>query len=303
MGQYLERLQKDAAGELKKAEDGLAALTKSKEWQAGKTAADLAGIADPTPTSDLISLAMSVAEGDWVGAALSGVAVVPYIGDALAKPAKLVRAAKAVKAIEAEAAALMKTVAHMKSEAFRIAQRKVAAQLERARRSKEAAEKWAKSLTCVSCAKPANKFGTQLPTTGRWVDPKTGKAAEPGNGRWISEEGNVSLEYKQGYPDFSTSRPASLYEKGGGAVEIEMKGDKSDFITARNAMREKLGDPKWPGSRETQPPGYTWHHTEDGATMQLVRSDVHAKADSGAAHIGGESIVAGKDNYRQDSQF
>jgi hypothetical protein len=72
-----------------------------------------------------------------------------------------------------------------------------------------------------------------------------------------------------------------------------MTGANSDFTAARNAMREKLDDPSWPGGRGLAPEGCTWHHTEDGVTMQLVKRSVHDKALSGAAHTGGASVVSG----------
>ena len=296
MGQYLKRIEDATEAQLAKAEKSLADLTKSKEWQATKTAADVAGIADPTPTSDAISLGMSLAEGDWVGAFLSGVSFVPYLGDAVAKPVKIVRATKTIAGIERRAAALAKQIAHYKSQAARFAQRKMAAAAERARRAKEAGERMAQAKKCKTCPKPSNPYGTQLPTTGSWK-------GDAGNSRWTSDDGSVSLDYKQGYPDFTTSNPPSLYDKGGGRVEIEMAGDNSDMKAARDAMRQKLGDPKWPGHPGNAPEGYTWHHTEDGATMQLLRKDVHDKAQSGAAHIGGESIVSGKDNLKQNTEF
>lgn len=47
-------------------------------------ALDLAGIIDPTPTSDILSGLISVATGDWRGALVSaGSAAAPYAGDAL----------------------------------------------------------------------------------------------------------------------------------------------------------------------------------------------------------------------------
>ncbi|MBI2376612.1 MAG: hypothetical protein HYV07_21630 [Deltaproteobacteria bacterium] len=52
---------------------------------------DVAGIFDPTPLSDGVSMALSLADGDLTGAALSGVSMVPYAGDAFAKPVKLLR--------------------------------------------------------------------------------------------------------------------------------------------------------------------------------------------------------------------
>lgn len=296
MGEYLNRIEQDTAASQRSAERQLADLSKSKEWQAAKMAADVGGIVDPSPSCDAVSLGMSVAEGDWVGAFLSGVSFVPYLGDAAAKPIKIARATKTIASIEKRAAALAKTIAHYKSAATRIAQRKMAAAAERARRAKEASEKAAKEMKCKSCPKP-KQYGTQLPTGGKWK-------GEKGNSRWTSDSNPpVSLDYKEGYPDFTTSKPASIYPKGDGKVEIEMLGDKTDFLAAKKAMQEKLGDPTWPGNRQNAPEGYTWHHMEDGVTMQLVKTDVHNKATSGAAHIGGESIVSGKDNFKQDSQF
>ncbi len=297
MGEYLQRIEGDTAKQLQRAETELADLTKSKAWEATKTAADLTGIVDPTPASDALSMGMSIAEGDWVGAFLSGVSFVPYLGDTIAKPIKLARASKTVAAIERKAAALAKTIDHYKSAVIRIAQRKMAAAAERARRAMEAGKRYAESMKCQSCPKVSNRFGTHLPTKGTWK-------GEKGNSRWTSDDKSVSLDYKEGYPDFTTSNPPSIYPKGDGKVEIEMMGNDKDFVTAKKAMQDKLGDSSWPGSaKKNAPEGYTWHHSEDGATMQLVRRDVHAKAKSGAAHIGGESLVSGKDNLRQNSQF
>lgn len=51
--------------------------------------ADITGIADPTPVSDSISGAISLAKGDYTGAVLSGVSMIPYFGDTIGKPAKM----------------------------------------------------------------------------------------------------------------------------------------------------------------------------------------------------------------------
>lgn len=51
---------------------------------------DLVGIIDPTPVSDGASMALSLGRGDYSGAAISAVSMVPFIGD-LAKSAKLGR--------------------------------------------------------------------------------------------------------------------------------------------------------------------------------------------------------------------
>jgi hypothetical protein len=58
-------------------------------------ALDVAGMVDPTPTCDGASALLSLARGAWLDAALSGVSMVPYIGD-LAKAGKLPKYLKTV---------------------------------------------------------------------------------------------------------------------------------------------------------------------------------------------------------------
>jgi hypothetical protein len=57
---------------------------------------DLAGIVDPTPVSDTASLLISLGRGRWFDALVSGVSLVPYVGD-LAKLGKLQRYLDTVK--------------------------------------------------------------------------------------------------------------------------------------------------------------------------------------------------------------
>lgn len=56
---------------------------------------DLVGIVDPTPVSDSTNAAISIGRNDWVGAGLSAVSMVPYVGD-LAKAGKLGRWASTI---------------------------------------------------------------------------------------------------------------------------------------------------------------------------------------------------------------
>jgi hypothetical protein len=58
-------------------------------------ALDLAGIVDPTPVSDGASALLAVARGQWFDAILSGVSMVPYVGD-LAKTGKLPKYLKSI---------------------------------------------------------------------------------------------------------------------------------------------------------------------------------------------------------------
>ena len=76
-------------------------------------ALDLGGIADPTGALDAVSGLISLGRGRWLDAAISGISMVPYIGD-LAKTAKLPRYVKSVReaiklaAKDAEFAAILK---------------------------------------------------------------------------------------------------------------------------------------------------------------------------------------------------
>jgi len=56
---------------------------------------DLAGIVDPTPVSDGASGLLALSRGQWLDAALSGLSMVPYVGD-LAKAGKLPRYLKSL---------------------------------------------------------------------------------------------------------------------------------------------------------------------------------------------------------------
>ncbi|MEJ6404352.1 HNH endonuclease [Yoonia sp. 2307UL14-13] len=78
------------------------------------------------------------------------------------------------------------------------------------------------------------------------------------------------VEYKNGFPDFS-----GVSE---GSVEIPMRGNRlenpetGDFGLAEKAYIDKYG---------SLPDGYdrkefTWHHKEDGVTMELVPEEIHA---------------------------
>lgn len=90
-----------------------------------------------------------------------------------------------------------------------------------------------------------------------------------------TEKGRVvDVTYnKDGYPDFSPFEYKGT--DGKAVVEIEYTGSRNkDFDLANNSA-----------GFEATPKGYTWHHVEDGKTMQLVENDVHKKFQ----HTGGVS--------------
>lgn len=82
----LEKELRETENEMKKTDLEIAA-----EW--AKAAVDTAGIVDPTPICDGVSAGLCVAEGDISGAGLSVLAMIPYLGDAVAKPIKGTRIA------------------------------------------------------------------------------------------------------------------------------------------------------------------------------------------------------------------
>jgi hypothetical protein len=110
----------------------------------------------------------------------------------------------------------------------------------------------------------------QTPTNnGRW-------AGERGDGVWHPDNGGPPITYRNGFPDFSAH--------SAGQVEIPMTGLRGDHALADSAMRNQLGDQNW-----TRPPGYTWHHVEDGVTMQLVPTSLN----NTYGHTGGASLYNG----------
>lgn len=99
---------------LTNATTALAKADKDLKLEMAGAAADAAGIIDPSPASDIVRAGISIARGDYWGAALSTASMVPYVGDLLAKPAKAVRATKAIAGLEKKVAALTKTVTDLK---------------------------------------------------------------------------------------------------------------------------------------------------------------------------------------------
>lgn len=266
---------------IQKAESDLKTLTNSLEYQLAQAAVDAAGIVDPTPISDAVGGIMSLASGDFIGAGLSVVSMFPYLGDALGKTAKGARLLKKIDALRKRAGAAKAYLNNLKSAA-----RKKAAEAVRAKRKAEAAKKAAANANCVPCKESGNRFGvSKLPDKkrGKWLD-ENGNPAERGNGRWHPDpvedkklydslpDGKKYIEYKEGYPDFS---PHAIDR-----VEIDMKGSSGDFTAANNKMKEKYGD-SW-----RQPEGTTWHHKEDGTTMELVPTTINKET----PHDGGASI-------------
>lgn len=83
-----------------------------------------------------------------------------------------------------------------------------------------------------------------------------------------------SVRYKEnGFPDFGPYRTRSIRVQG-------LTGSSThDSALANDAV----------GLKST-PEGYTWHHHEDGVTMELVPTDLH----NAIRHTGGAAVIRGK---------
>ena len=227
--------------------------------------------------ADVASLGRSLWKGDWGGALFDAIGLVPIVGDA-AKAGKIADKLNDLrKAMDVAASTLGKSLQKTK---------KAAAQYwaDMAKARKVDYDKAIKSCTTKACrdAKAAMK-GPQYgntPTDG----PNGAWKGERGDSVWqpSAAKGGPAIKYRNGFPDYG---PHSR-----GNVEIPMRGNTTtDFTAARDAMRAKTGDPNW-----TTPKDMTWHHKEDGVTMQLIPKSVHATGGGASTpHMGGASLYSG----------
>lgn len=260
------------------------------KWELAQSAVDAAGLVDPTPISDAVGAVMSASRGDWFGAGMSLVSMLPYAGDAIGKSAKgaklLARIATLRKRIADNVLRGRQIVANaLKRDAAKI----------RATRATQKAQKIEEGLIngCPMCG---NRFGTQSPKSG-WT------RGERGHGDWDPRQsglkqqkideiesvtGGKPVRFNDGHPDFSDhvykgKGPDGRAVDGSVQIELSRTGDRNaDFREANAAMAEKMGVDSF-----EEPPGWTWHHKEDGTTMELVPSKLH----NNVPHSGGVSVA------------
>jgi hypothetical protein len=249
--------------------------------QYGDLAADAAlaaGGALPPPfgtAADVASLGKSLFSGDWGGALLDVIGFVPLIGDA-AKGGKIANKLNDLrKAIDTANSALARKLQQTKDVAKKYWD-------DIATKNRKAYEEAIKNCQSKACREDLAKLkGPQFEKT-----PKSGEngnwSGERGDSTWKPSNGGPEIKYKNGFPDYG---PHSA-----GDVEIPMKGNHTtDFTAADNAMREKLGNPNW-----KRPSDHTWHHKEDGVTMQLIPKNIHSTGGGASTpHLGGAAMHAG----------
>jgi len=112
----------------------------------------------------------------------------------------------------------------------------------------------------------------QRPQPDKWIE-KGGKVQNHPDGRvtYTDKSGRSVTYSREGYPDFKEAG----YVKD--EVTINMKGNHTTDPADADRALKALG-------RE-RPPNTTWHHHEDGKTMQLVDRELHKRF----CHTGGVS--------------
>lgn len=232
---------------LTEATTALAKADKDLKLEIAGAAADAAGIVDPTPASDLVGAGISIARGDYWGAALSTASIVPYVGDLLAKPAKAVRATKAIAGLEKKVATLTKTVNDLKR-AKKEAE-EIEATTKKAKIAKEADQ--AKDVAKAQ-EKAAKKADADCEDCG-----SAGKNSSSSAGHTLSNYGNIPLEHQWRYdrylngPAVNKLEPNAWYEKAKRVWANNASGNAFE-----QEVRTVLKAPLGPGSKPKSIDGF-----------------------------------------------
>ena len=260
--------------------------------------ADVAGIVDPTPVSDTAGALISIAQGDWLGAALSVVSIVPYVGDALGKVPKIARkaprVAQAIEAVLKRGDSLVNAGKDtLKASGLSLDQVTAARKkaLEVVRQAMVDAR--LKKPNCVECQKLRGVHGEsrtlRLATEGKnghWVG---GAQPANGTGEFVfhtpirlpgSDQTVTSIAFKNGSPDFDK------FVKGERHQLWQVTGKNGiDGPELLRSMRES--NPHWIPPSQTD---YVLHHFDDGTVGYLPRS-LHDAQKGGLFHTGGNSML------------
>ena len=260
--------------------------------------ADIVGIFDPTPASDAVGLILSAAQGDALGALLSLGSMVPYIGDAAAKPLKIAtKAPKTARALESilrlsdEVAATGKGALEAAGLSLEQVAKARTKALERVQQAMLDAKR--KLPGCQDC-KLVGPFGQkrqlQMPRSGRQGKWKTADGAQPSDGDGIFEfskprtlpDGRAvdAIEFRKGAPDFDAYVEGPKYD----LWEVTGNAD-TDGRRLVEQMQQK--DPAWAPPSDKD---FVLHHFEDGKVGYVPRV-VHDKAKGGVGHTGGNSMI------------
>lgn len=235
-----------------------------------QVSADIIGIFDPTPASDAVGAVLSAAQGDALGVLLSLAGMIPYAGDALAKPAKIAKhAPQTAKALEKMLRA-SDNLATMGKEALQksgLTLQRIAEARSQALKKVQQTMLDAKQKTpgCVTCqGLDGTKRKLDMPTgktNGKWQTPD-GNQPRDGNGLFNFDEAKTlpdgrtvsGIEFRNGTPNFDD------YVIGGKHELWEVTGDVDKDAKGLTKMMQETS-PNW------EPPpkkDFVLHHFEDG---------------------------------------
>lgn len=323
MSSRLDRAADDATRDkILGAERELAELNaKYGEIAADATLAGASMLPPPAGTiADVVSLGKSLISGDWGGALLDTVGFVPLFGDSIKAAGKGTKLLKLAEALEVGIKAAKSKLSRLKG-GLVAARRAHAAKYwdEIVHAGRKRYDEAIASCSTQACrdAVPVSLKGDHYKLTP--ADPKKGDwvGGARGDGVWKPKPGNrlsrelenfssnpklnpsgkpvEGITYRNGFPEYDDLVvPAVPARKGQplrkAQVEIPQTGNNGiDFPAADSELLEATGKTKAMLEDELGTK-LTWHHKEDGVTMQLVPEKVHG-ARSGSGHSGGSSLV------------
>ena len=237
-----------------------------------------AGGALPPPFGtvvDVASLGRSLWRGDWGGALLDAVGIVPVFGDG-AKAAKIAdRLNDLRRSIDTLTTGVARGMRQTREAALKYWDDIVKGNDAAYRRALASCNGTQRCLDAAALNKGPQYNNTPTSDKGSWTPPE-GR----GDGVFTPDNGGPPITYQNGFPDYSAHSVAD--------VDIPMTGvRRTDDALADEAMRAR--DPDW-----SRPRGHTWHHHQDGVTMQLVPESVHGTGRGAASpHMGGASLYNG----------
>lgn len=118
--------------------------------------------------------------------------------------------------------------------------------------------------------KPTPRKPRQPRSTNKNIEHSRTIKHPDGSVTYYDKQGRQVTYNAHGYPDFSPFSEA----------EVKVVGLKGSIPPDDGLANKAVG-------LKTTPDGYTWHHVEDGQTMQLVPTDLHATF----PHSGGASAI------------
>ncbi|QQS11369.1 MAG: hypothetical protein IPK81_17535 [Rhodospirillales bacterium] len=260
-------------------------------------ALDAIGIVDPTPISDLLGAGMAIAAADYVGASLSLVSVLPYLGDLVGKTAKATRLALKLKNLYLRLRRVMNILQVLEERAAR-ARKAARAAMERAERLREKAVREARAAR----ARAATAFREAIKRKYAHVAAKAGwstedlarachwcKFTEPPKIVVARKRGKLALKYegKAGYAPkpMDVKLKSSKRPPNEGLVVMPTEADLADI--ARREGPESVAKMR-KNIKELQEKGYTFDAS--GALLDPQKRKIYSDVD----YMGIYNVPAGR---------